>query len=109
MPPLRLGQLLFDFLSIKLSLFDSLPPLFQHGNDGPESEFLQDEINDNEQDELSQELGPLQTKCIKQVLHGEKAAQPKLRSDGSIVFHKDHDQGINRDRFRERHAQNRYG
>src|SRR6188508_2630920 len=33
----------------------------------------------------------------------------KLRSIRLIVLNEDNDQGVNRDRFRERHSQNRYG
>jgi hypothetical protein len=79
-PLLGLSQLLFNFLSVQLRFLDAFSPLFEHGNDRPEREFLQHKVNDDEQDKLGQKLGPLDSEGIEKFLHGEIAAQPKLRS-----------------------------
>src|SRR5438552_16896160 len=78
MPLLGFGQLLLDLLGIQLRLLNSFPPFLEHGNDRPEREFLQNKVNNDEEDELSQKFWPFDTKCVEKFFHGwEKAAQPE--------------------------------
>ncbi len=52
------GELLLDLLGVGLAFFDGFAALFENGDDRSEGEFLQDDVNGEEKDDLSEEFRP---------------------------------------------------
>ncbi len=114
-----LGELLLDALGIVLAFLDSTTALVENLQDRSEGKFAEHAVNDKEQDDLGNELGPGDAEILKEFgddIHENAktkfTASPGLRTTPHKRFlatAESQDQGVNGDGFRQRHAENGHG